>query len=101
MFDIVFYNEQYSSGHMGECYVVMGDEYIKEKDDAILVMVEPNNRHLAISHQLFEVQSNYNKLYYSFGKYEGTTDFTLRVILLRKRGSGTDGYRLPKPINII
>lgn len=100
LFDIVYYNEQYASGQKGECYVVMGDEYIKEKDDALLVMIEPKNRHLAVFYQIFEVQSNYNKLYYSFDKTDGAVEYTLRVILLRKRGSKTDGFQLSKPITL-
>ena len=100
LFDIVYYDELYPSGNKGECYVIMGDEYIKEKDDALLVMVEPTNRHLAVFYQIFEIQSVYNKLYYKFDKTDGAIEYTLNVILLRKKGTNTEGYQLSKPITL-
>ncbi len=98
LFDIVFYSEKYKYGQTGECYVVMGDEYSIEKDDVFLIEVRPRNRHMIISSETFEVLGNYNKFHFRFGQFEQYSDYELSVVLLRKKGKDTMGYKLSMPI---
>lgn len=100
IFDVVFYTDKYSFGQTGECYVVMGEEFIKEKDDVLLVEVLPKKRNVAIYYQTFEVHSNYNKLHFKFGQYEQYEDYELAVFLLRNKGKEVFGYRQMRPISI-
>ena len=99
-FDLVFYSEYYKPGSTGECYVVMGEEYEKREDDMFLVEVFPRNRNIAIFHQTFDVQRNYNRLFFSFGKFEDYKEYSLRVILLRKNKKEYDGYTIYRPLSI-
>lgn len=98
LFDIVFYSDNYSYGETGECYIVMGDEYVKDKDDLFLVQITPMDRNVAVYFQTFEIQNNYNKLYFKFGKFQQYNDYLLTVVLLRRNGKETLGYRLSKTI---
>lgn len=100
IFDVVFYSDKYSLGQTGECYIVMGDEFVKEKYDVLLVEVLPKQRNVAIYYQMFEVYSNYNKLHFKFGRFEQYKDYELAVILLRKKGKDVIGYMQKKPISI-
>lgn len=100
IFDIVYYTESYRVGRDGDCYVVMGDEFIKEKDDILLIIVEPINRNIAVFYQTFEVLDKYNKLYFCFDKYEKYEDYTLSAILLRRRGHDYVGYSLSRLITL-
>lgn len=99
IFDIIYYNDSYDYGKTGECYVLMGDDYVKESGDCLLVEVFPKKSNVAVYYQMFEVQDNYNKLYFSFGKYEQISSYTLKVILLRKKGNGYVGYLARKSIS--
>lgn len=100
LFDIVYYSSDYSAGKKGECYVVMGEKYIKEKEDVLLVSIETKDRNRSLFYQYFEVQSNYNKLYFRFSKFNDDTDYYLRIILLRKNGTETYGYNYSKRITL-
>ena len=98
LFDIVFYSERCLPDETGECYVVMGDEYKKEKDDLFLVEVLPKNRNVAVYMQTFEVLDNYNKLYFTFSQFEKVKEYQLKVYLLRKTRKGYTGYGHTKSI---
>lgn len=100
LFDIVYYPNPYSYNTIGDCYIVMGDEYTREKDDVFIVEVAPKNRNLLLFYQQFEVKSNYNKLHFKLEKYEQFTEYELVVILIRKRGKEYSGYRMTKPLTI-
>lgn len=100
LFDVIFYDDKYVSDKTGECYVVMGDEYKKEKNDLLLVEVKPNNRHVIVYYQAFEVQNNYNRLHYSFSQFEKYKEYTLIVVLIRKQGKDYLGYTVKKPVVI-
>lgn len=100
IFDIIYYTESYTLGKDGDCYVIMGEEYNYEVDDVFLVEVMPKDRNMAIYYQKFEVHNNYNKLHFNFKKHEQYQEYTLDVILLRKKGDILNGYRMVVPINI-
>lgn len=100
IFDIIYYTESYSLGKDGDCYVIMGEEYKYEVDDMFLVEIMPKDRNMAIYYQKFEVHNNYNKLHFNFKKFEQYKEYTLDVILLRKKGDILNGYRTVVPINI-
>ncbi len=100
VFDIIYYTKSYTLGKDGDCYVVMGEEYNYEVDDVFLVEVMPKDRNMAIYYQEFEVHNNYNKLHFTFRKHEQYKEYTLYVILLRKKGDILNGYRMVVPINI-
>lgn len=100
LFDIVYYSEEYGFNKTGECYIVMGDEYVKEPDDVFLVEVLPRERNVALYYQLFEVHDNYNRLFYKFNKFEKYNEYVLRVVLLRKHGKDRYGYLINKGIII-
>ena len=96
----MFYNDSYSLNEIGECYVVMGSEYAKLDGDLFLVSVRPEDRNVIIYDQLFEVQDNFNKMHYSFDRFDKYDDYTLEVILLRKNGNETIGYAMRMPIKV-
>ena len=98
LFDIVYYDSEYQFGKTGECYVVMGDEYIKEKSDMLLIRIIPKGRGVAVVYQTYEVHSNYNRLSFSFNKFEDYKEYELSVILLRKHNGSSDGYAISKPL---
>ena len=98
MFDIIYYTDNYSYGERGDCYLVMGEEYKKERDDIFLVEVLVENRRVAVFNQTFEALENYNKLHYSFKKYEQENHYSLVIALIRKRGEEFIGYTQTKPI---
>ena len=97
-FDIVYYSERYSFGEIGECYVIMGDNFFKERTDIFLVQVYPLHWFIPVFSQVFEVQSNYNRLCFSFSQTEQIKDYEIAVVLVRKQGDKIVGYRMNKPI---
>ena len=97
-FDIVYYSERYSAGEIGECYIIMGDDFFKERTDVFLVQVYPLHWFIPVYSQVFEVQSNYNRLFFMFSQNEQYKDYEIAVLLLRKQGDKTIGYRINKPI---
>ena len=99
LFDIIYYTDNYVYGETGVCYVLMGEEYIKEKGDILLVKVRPENRNVVVYYQTFETFDNYNKLHYSFGRYEQANKYILEVALIRKRDVKFMGYTQMKSIN--
>ena len=101
VFDVVFYSEKYQYNQIGECYVVMGDDYSLEKDDVFLIEVRPQNRHMIIFSETFEVLSNYNKFHFKFERFEQYDDYELIVVLLRKKGKETIGQMLSMPITAL
>lgn len=100
LFDIVFYSNPYSLNTIGDCYIVMGDEYIKEKDDVFIIEVAPKSRNLLLYSQQFDVQANYNKLFFKLERLQQFADFELVVVLIRKRGNEFHGYRMIKPLSV-
>lgn len=98
LFDVVYYSENYSFKNTGECYVVMGDEFVKQQGDMFLVEVFPQNRNVAVYFQLFEVHDNYNRLYFKFDKFEQYDKYVLNVVLLRNNGKERYGYSMKKEI---
>ncbi len=100
IFDLVYYTPDYSYGKTGECYIIMSDEYTYDKSDVFLVAVFPKNRRLAVYHQAFVVHENYNKLHFSFDRYENYDEYTLEIVLLQKNKKETIGYTLSTPMRI-
>lgn len=98
LFDVVYYSEEYGYKNTGECYVVMGDEFVKQPDDMFLVEVFPKKRNLAVYFQLFEVHDNYNKLFFKFDKFEQYDKYVLKVVLLRNSEKHRSGYSMQKEV---
>lgn len=99
LFDIIYYTDNYEYGETGVCYVLMGEEYVKKKGDILLVKVRPDNRNIVVYYQTFETFDNYNKLHYSFGRFEQANKYILEVVLIRNRDGKFMGYTQKKSIN--
>lgn len=99
LFDVVFYTDEYHFGGTGDCYVLMGEEYVKRDGDMFLVIVRPKGVNLAICFQPFEVLNEYNKLHFGFAKHEKYTEYELSIILLREAEKNLAGYEITLPIS--
>lgn len=99
-FDVVYYSERYTVGELGECYIIMGEDYFKERDDVLLVQVFPLNWFIPVYSQSFEVNSDYNRLCFEFSPLEQHKDYEIAITLLRKQDNHTVGYRINKPVFI-
>lgn len=100
VFDIVYYTNPYSLNATGDCYIVMGEDYSYDKEDFFIIEVFPKNRHLALYFQQFEVQSNYNKLYFKLDRKEQFDGYELVVVLIRKHNNEHYGYTMTKPLTV-
>lgn len=99
-YELLFYTDLYSAASTGECYVVMGAEYDRQKDDYFLIEVLPIDTNVAIYYQTFEIQDTYNKMYFRFARYEDKREYRLNVILIRKKGAEYEGYTVSAPISM-
>ena len=98
VFDIAYYSDSIREDIIGECYVIMRDEYKYNTDDVFLIAVYPKGRNIAVFYQPFVVKNDYNKFYFQFNKYEDDENYRLEVVLLKKQGNGAIGYRIKKPV---
>lgn len=98
VFDIAYYSDSIREDIIGECYVVMRDEYKYNTEDVFLIAVYPRGRNIAVYYQPFVVKNDYNKFYFQFSKYEDYVNYRLEVVLLKKQGDGAIGYRNNKPV---
>lgn len=99
VFDLAYYTDSIHSGNVGECFVVMRDDYDYSQEDLFLVEILPSGSNTVIYRQTFEVKSDYNKFYYQFNKQESNNKYKLEVILLKKVGNQFDfGYKVAKNI---
>lgn len=98
VFEIGFYTELYKAGQTGECHVVFNDNATIGLDDVFIVSIFPKNRHLAIFYQTYSIQGKYNRLPFTFYKYEQYKEYTLSITLLKDSATPRRGYNYTRPI---
>ena len=99
VFDLVYYTDSIHSGNVGECFVVMRNDYDFSQEDLFLVEILPRGNNHTVYYQTFEVKQDYNKFYYQFDKAGSYNEYELVVVLLKKAGGRFEfGYRVTKRI---